>query len=93
MKHYKIVTRVKLPYSQNEDLRAFLSDVDRKRFNSLGLALSYSKRVENKIGQCYRNYYKRYYCHGRDIFIREVLLVGRMDGQDIALIGIQEVES
>lgn len=93
MRHYKIVVSLNLPDYQKEQLEPFLSNVRAKKFNSLGLAKSYVKRVENQIGQCYRNFYSRYYCHGGDIFVCEYLFVGWLDRQDIALIGIQEVES
>lgn len=93
MKHYKIVVSVNLSDSQKDELRPFLSNLEGKKFNSLGLAMAYVKRVENEIGQCYRNYYMRYYFRGRSIFVYELLLVGRMDGLDFACIGVKEVES
>lgn len=93
MKHYKIVVSVSLPDSQKEQLRPFLSNLRVKKFKTYGLAFAYVKRVENEIGQCYRNFYVRYYSRGRGVFVYELLLVGLMDGLDFASIGIQEVES
>lgn len=92
MKHFQIVVSVSLPDSQKEQLRPFLSNLKGKKFKSYGLALAYVKRVENEIGQCYRNFYMRYYCRRCGIFIYQLSLVGLMDGRDFALIGVQEVE-
>lgn len=93
MKHYKIVVSVSLPDSQKEQLRPFLSNVGLKNFKSLGLAMAYVQRIENKVGQCYRNFYMRYYCNNGVLFVYQLLLVSMIDGRDFASIGIQEVES